>query len=543
MALCLDDSNKAVLRRTGLTRSQAPLLRTIRNRLSIDGDCMGRQTYGNRTAAAGKATTKGSDEETLAPSIKDVASIRKDEEDKESVFRPPVHSSDEESPGRSADIIPTAFSGSASQSKLKVGQDTSKKLAGDSSTRKSGRKTTVVSSSPESPKRILEETKLGAGMADVFGRVVKKKKVTKGYGSSQSTAKPPKSSSMKPGDSPARPAFKVSKGFDDSDYESSPQKPLPLFKASEALDELGFEESPQKPAFKSIIGLDDDLESDEETLNDLPDTKPTKRGRGRPPGKKTSPDEMQATQRPDFKTYMDEFQEEDTEILQTKYRNVLAAETTKNEDSVQQGPRCPMCNQPVDSEELTAYGAMNTRQQEKFCRSHQKKTARADWASKGYPEIDWNRLETRLAKHHSYIKKLINGASCYYRELLEDAVNTGKDRSLMKMTTDLTPGYYGSRGLRVMSENIMTKFTPILKKRAPMDRLIAARTPIGFVQAVLVPEVVVLLIREDMGVDVDEARQILKDSIGVGELVHEEIRDVVVQKVADSEDDDDDELD
>ncbi|KAJ8071566.1 hypothetical protein OCU04_001889 [Sclerotinia nivalis] len=212
------------------------------------------------------------------------------------------------------------------------------------------------------------------------------------------------------------------------------------------------------------------------------------------------------------------------------------------------GPRCPMCNELVAAEDLEAFGEMNTRKQEKFCLSHQRKSARSNWKVKGYPDIDWTILDSRIANHHAFIKRIIGGASCHSRDILDEKIRTGKDRNLMKTTTNLTPGYYGSRGLRLMSENIMHKFTPKLKERAPIDRLIAARGPTAFVESVVVPELTVLLIKEDMKVDDEEAREILKESCEMGDLVNEEIKDVVKLKpkerryINDSDDDDGDDF-
>ncbi|QSZ33919.1 hypothetical protein DSL72_005493 [Monilinia vaccinii-corymbosi] len=194
------------------------------------------------------------------------------------------------------------------------------------------------------------------------------------------------------------------------------------------------------------------------------------------------------------------------------------------------GPRCPMCNEHVAAEDLEAFGEMNTRRQEKFCLSHQRKSARSDWKSKGYPDIDWTTLDSRISNHHAFIKKIIGGASCHSRSILDETIKAGKDRNLMKSTTNLIPGYYGSRGLRLISENIMSKFTPKLKERAPIDRLIAARGPTAFVESVVIPEVTVLLIQEDMKVDEEGAREILKESCEMGDLVNEEIKDVVKLK-------------
>lgn len=192
-------------------------------------------------------------------------------------------------------------------------------------------------------------------------------------------------------------------------------------------------------------------------------------------------------------------------------------------------PRCPMCKQPITAQEVKKCLSMNTRQQERFCRFHRKRDAEDAWSTKGYPVIDWDKLDARLAQHHEFLRSLLNGASCHYRDAFQDIVTAGKERNLLKMSKNLTPGYYGTRGLRLISENIMHNFSPLLKKRAVKDRLIAARGVTRFVQDVLVPEVTVLLIMEDMNIGIEAARTLLSESAGTGELVNEEIRDVVLR--------------
>jgi hypothetical protein len=209
---------------------------------------------------------------------------------------------------------------------------------------------------------------------------------------------------------------------------------------------------------------------------------------------------------------------------------ILTQLDDEDDNFMTQLSHCPMCKRPVDPEELRKCGEMNIRQQERFCRDHQKKDAEGEWSSKGYPEIDWDILDSRISQHYAFIRSLVNGADSHYRSILDETVKAGRDRTLLKSATTLTPGYYGTRGLRAISENIMHEFTPLLKKRVVRDRLMAARGVTGFVQSVLVPEVTVLLIMEDMSIMIDEARRVLKESVGIGELIHEEIRDVVVKK-------------
>lgn len=201
--------------------------------------------------------------------------------------------------------------------------------------------------------------------------------------------------------------------------------------------------------------------------------------------------------------------------------------------------RCPLCKQPCDVSELNKWGSMNTRQQEKFCRSHRKTTAEKRWNRKGYPEIDWEKLESRILGHHDFIKNLLNGAECHYRKAFEDLVAAGKGRSIRKMESNLIPGYYGSRGLNMISEHVISEFAEPLSERSVNDGLISKRGTTAFVQSVIVPEVTVRLIMEDMFIDDEEARNVLTESSNIGELVHEEIKDVVVERAEDSDDDND----
>lgn len=200
-----------------------------------------------------------------------------------------------------------------------------------------------------------------------------------------------------------------------------------------------------------------------------------------------------------------------------------------------------MCGAPVSPDDVGAYGKhvfMNIRAQGEFCKAHRMKTAKDDWELNNYPRIDWDNLDSRINKHYTFIKKLIKGQDSHYGQLFNEKVDAGMDRNLMKMTSNLTPGYYGARGLQAISGNIFKKFTPLLKKRMVEDPLMSSRGYSAYVQSVLVPEVTVLLIMEDMKVDVEEGRQILSDSVDIGELLNEEIEDVVRKKVVDSEGED-----
>ncbi|KAI1176827.1 RTC4-like domain-containing protein [Nemania sp. FL0916] len=194
-------------------------------------------------------------------------------------------------------------------------------------------------------------------------------------------------------------------------------------------------------------------------------------------------------------------------------------------------PRCPMCYEEIDRELLEQYGArgkMSVKQQTAFCRLHKRRSAEATGAKKGYPKIDWETLNSRLNAHQAFLKNILEGTQkSHYREVLKEKVDSGKNRTLLTSHDNLTPGYYGPRGLQVMTEFIMSSLSDVIRRRAVEDKLISARSYTGYVQTVLVPELTVRLIIEDMAVTETRAREVLEESVEIGELLHEETRDVV----------------
>jgi hypothetical protein len=197
---------------------------------------------------------------------------------------------------------------------------------------------------------------------------------------------------------------------------------------------------------------------------------------------------------------------------------------------------CPLCDAPVSAAAIQRFSSgkrMDFKMQSSFCRAHKEVSAKAKWRLYGYPDIDWTILGARVGLLRAFIKGIIDGKSSYYRDMLELDIKAGKGRTLLqglKATGPSTtlPGYYGLRGSRAISETIILEFAPQLREAAIVDRLISARGVAGFVQSVLVPEVAVRLIGEDMGVKDLEARQILKESVEMGNLLNDDVGDIIV---------------
>ena len=77
----------------------------------------------------------------------------------------------------------------------------------------------------------------------------------------------------------------------------------------------------------------------------------------------------------------------------------------------------------------------------------------------------------------------------------------------------------------------MSRFARKLRRLAASDKLIASGGVSRYVQAVLVPELAVRLIRDDMKLDDDDeekAREVLRESGEIGNLLNEEEEDEIV---------------
>jgi hypothetical protein len=77
--------------------------------------------------------------------------------------------------------------------------------------------------------------------------------------------------------------------------------------------------------------------------------------------------------------------------------------------------------------------------------------------------------------------------------------------------------------LQVLTDRFAVK----LRRLATSDRIVKQAGVVGYAQSVLVPELAVRLVKEDMGVDDDAARQILRESISLGEKLNPALDDEV----------------
>lgn len=122
--------------------------------------------------------------------------------------------------------------------------------------------------------------------------------------------------------------------------------------------------------------------------------------------------------------------------------------------------RCPLCNAIVDRSFLDEFAdgrRLRIRQQARFCKAHKVRSASTEWKERGYPDINWPRLDQRVTKYHPVIDDILKAKKLsFYRNVFADSIKNGKNRTLHQTLMQgesiegLSPGYYGSRGARIL---------------------------------------------------------------------------------------------
>ena len=126
--------------------------------------------------------------------------------------------------------------------------------------------------------------------------------------------------------------------------------------------------------------------------------------------------------------------------------------------------KCPICKAPVDSLFLSTFTGnrrLTVREQAEFCQGHKRRTADKEWQAKGYPKIDWPCLHMQVKIHSETIDEILKGERfSYYRNAYDDYLKREKHRTLRQSLVqgggieDFSPGYYGSRGAKIMHVSI-----------------------------------------------------------------------------------------
>ncbi|RAH83576.1 hypothetical protein BO86DRAFT_408528 [Aspergillus japonicus CBS 114.51] len=197
---------------------------------------------------------------------------------------------------------------------------------------------------------------------------------------------------------------------------------------------------------------------------------------------------------------------------------------------------CPWCKEPVPQELLERFQAQpqqRMREQRRFCESHKSTAGEREWQEKGYPTIDWDLFEDRIKPHLEGLDRVLEpGSSSFYRNILDTKLKAGEAKNFKldlrsDGLEDISCGYYGTRGSSIMLECIMARYARKLRRLGPQDQIINTAGVAGYAQAVLVPELAMRLVKEDMKVGDERARQILRDSMELGETVNPALNDKI----------------
>ncbi|PYH43293.1 RTC4 family protein [Aspergillus saccharolyticus JOP 1030-1] len=203
---------------------------------------------------------------------------------------------------------------------------------------------------------------------------------------------------------------------------------------------------------------------------------------------------------------------------------------------------CPWCKESVPRELLRRFQAQpkqRMREQRRFCESHKHTAVEREWREKGYPTINWEAFEQRIEPHLESLDRILEPeSSSFYRNILDTKLKSGEAKNFRldmhgEGLEDISCGYYGTRGATKMLERIMVRYARKLRRLGSEDQIVNTAGVAGYAQAVLVPELAMRLVKEDMKVDDDQARQILRDSMELGEAMNPELSDKIAVKEAD----------
>ncbi|EEQ91148.1 uncharacterized protein BDCG_06268 [Blastomyces dermatitidis ER-3] len=186
---------------------------------------------------------------------------------------------------------------------------------------------------------------------------------------------------------------------------------------------------------------------------------------------------------------------------------------------------CPVCNSVVEVEASSAFDATNNRmgvrEQLRFCEKHRKETARREWSRLRYPIIAWDRLDDRLTQFHPRLRRILDdsGYRSRYKSVVHKKVRK-HGRKILSRSILHSTGYYGLRGHEILSAHVMSHFKDAIDSLAGIDSVASKYGTVVYAQEVLVPELLEMLVQEDMGVDAKGARWILKESNKIGNLLN-----------------------
>jgi hypothetical protein len=213
---------------------------------------------------------------------------------------------------------------------------------------------------------------------------------------------------------------------------------------------------------------------------------------------------------------------------------------------------CDLCHAPVDPSQSAAFyeeRKRTVRNQTLFCMEHRRTTAQAEYQALGLPTVDWEGLPEKIRRFRPQLLKLLRNDTdieSEYRRKHAAKLLSGKAAALPskrkdKNTEELeqekfatvddadeSTGFYGPRGKRIMMEVVGAELVDKIGEAQASDPVVGRSGFAAFLQAVLVPELTILLAMEDLGgVSEGVAKDKIAKSGELGALLHEDVDDEV----------------
>ena len=195
----------------------------------------------------------------------------------------------------------------------------------------------------------------------------------------------------------------------------------------------------------------------------------------------------------------------------------LSSLSSTNSTSSNQSTKCPVCSTTISQSTMEEFKAGNhlptnarltTRQQGLLHKFHSKADTQNLWQERRYPDIDWTKLSERLTRHKQYISSVIDKTkpSQYVSQLQQEFIHRGRKTVILADERRAGEsgarhlGYYGTRGQRVIGDWLLTNFSARLRQQSKDDHddLKLAGSVGGYIQKVLIPEMIQQLIMEDL---------------------------------------------
>lgn len=242
-------------------------------------------------------------------------------------------------------------------------------------------------------------------------------------------------------------------------------------------------------------------------------------------------------------TSIDDYDDKEMDALDEGLEQSLK----RDEDTI-----CALCQDEVDPQEQKQFWSEHynrtVRDQMLFCKEHKLSKAQKNYKALGYPQIDWASLPGRIRSFQPDLIALLRNDTeeeSTYRQKHAERLVSGKAASLPSKrrhrkvqaiekeildnfdASSSSTGYYGPRGKRIMMEVITADLSDVIREVAAKDPVVGRSGFAMFVQAVLVPELTLLLVMEDNDVGKAVAEGLVRESGELGTMLHEEIDDEV----------------